>query len=246
LDNFINNEAARMVNPTEITRQNISYYNEIASGYDAILEEDAANAAIRSRVAQVFTSLVRSGCIMDFGGGTGQDSQWLAHRRYHVIFCEPSPAMREIAMKRSRAELPDASILFLDDNETDFRSWTSTFPLERRVDAVLANFAVMNCIPDIDLVFDKLAAVVKPGGWVVALVLENGLGKRLRSNFRSTLASLITGKPVRFFVDHNNSRQLVYIHSMRNIRRAIRNNFNFSHQEQLHGPGFRLICLQRR
>ena len=235
-----------MASHTEITRQNIAYYNAIAPGYDAILEEDAANAAVRSRVAEVFTSLVRGGCIIDFGGGTGQDSKWLANRRYHVIFCEPSPAMREIAIKRSRAELPDASILFLDDNESDFRAWTSSFPLERRVDAVLANFAVMNCIPDIDLVFDKLAAVVKPGGWVVTLVLENGLGKRLRSNFRSALTSLITGEPVGFFVDYNNSRQLVYIHSMRNIRRAVRNNFNFSHQEQLYGPGFRLICLQRR
>ena len=92
-----------MASHTEITRQNIAYYKAIATGYDAILEEDAANAAVRSRVAEVFTSLVRGGCIIDFGGGTGQDSKWLANRRYHVIFCEPSPAMREIAIKRSRA-----------------------------------------------------------------------------------------------------------------------------------------------
>ena len=41
--------------------------------------------------------------------------------------------------------------------QTDFRNWNAGFPFDQKVNAVLANFAVINCIPDIELLFEKLA-----------------------------------------------------------------------------------------
>ena len=135
-----------------INQQNISYYDEIAADYDAILKKDVTNLEVRKKVAEKFTSLVKAGSVLDFGGGTGQDMGWLSMHHYNIFFCEPSNGMRQIAMNRSEKDFADAKIYFVDQNKTDFRKWEVVIPFESKVDAVLANFAVFNCIPDIELV----------------------------------------------------------------------------------------------
>jgi SAM-dependent methyltransferase len=233
------------MNEELVSEQNISYYNAIAAGYDAMLSNDTANSIIRSEVAAHFTRLVKEGYVLDFGGGTGQDLGWLLRQRYHILFCEPSFAMRQIALERGMKEFPGADILFMDDTKTDFRNWEEDYPFERKMDAVLANFAVINCIPDIGLLFEKLAKTIKPGGVVLALMLDNSLRKRLRSNLKGTIYSWITGNPVNFFIDYNGSCQLVYIHSVKAIKRALGNKFEFKYLEGLEGFGFCLIHLTR-
>jgi SAM-dependent methyltransferase len=229
-----------------ITDQNISYYNEIANNYDEILDKDAANALSRGKVSAVFTNIVEGERVLDFGGGTGQDLRWLVKSSYEVLFCEPSLFMRNIAIERSRRQLPGANVRFLRDRECDFRSWPESFPETQKIDAVLANFAVINCIPDIRLLFAKFANLVRPGGLIVALVLENSLKKRLKSNFKGTLKSLFWREPATISIDYHGKRQVVYIHSMREIKRAIGDEFSFFYHEQLRGFGFRLICLRRK
>src|ERR1700685_2208155 len=112
-----------------ISRQNISYYNEIGPQYDAILDKDEANTIIREKVTTRFTNLVkRDAVVLDFGGGTGRDLVWLLQNHYRVIFCEPSAVMRLIAIERGKSAFPDAGISFLDDNKSDFRNWHDVFP----------------------------------------------------------------------------------------------------------------------
>src|ERR1700676_5350087 len=168
---------SKKMNNVQISRQNISYYNEIAADYDAILNKDSSNTIIRNKVAAKFISLVNGGSVLDFGGGTGQDLGWLLQNDYKIIFCEPSAAMRQIAIEWSKGEFPDAGISFFDDNKSDFRSWNAKFPFDQKVNAVLANFAVINCIPDIEFLFEKLALAMDPGGIVIALILDIGLVK---------------------------------------------------------------------
>ncbi|MDP9041293.1 MAG: hypothetical protein M3N30_04880, partial [Bacteroidota bacterium] len=60
------------MNNLRIGRQNIAYYDGIAADYDAILDRDSSNAIIRAKVADTFSSLVKSGTVLDFGGGTGR------------------------------------------------------------------------------------------------------------------------------------------------------------------------------
>ena len=230
----------------QISRQNISYYNGIAAGYDAILNKDANNSIVRAKVAAAFTSLVKGGNVLDFGGGTGRDVDWLMKQKYRIHFCEPSVSMRQIAIDRVNTEYPGGSIIFIDEKKTDFRSWNGVYPLGRKMDAVLANFAVINCIPDIGLLFEKLALILEPGGILIALVLDYGLLKRFRSNLRGTVHSLLSGNPVSFFIEHNGERQMVYIHSTNAIQKAAANNFEISHTESMHGFGFRLIHLVRK
>lgn len=226
----------------EISRQNISYYNEIAAEYDAILNKDSNNALIRKLVTDRFSAVVKKGRVLDFGGGTGQDLGWLTEQRYQIIFCEPSAAMRRHAAERNT----DAGIGFLEDDATDFRGWSPVFPFQQPVDAVLANFAVINCIPDIKFFFEKLALVVKPGGTVVALILDNSFRKRLRANAKATLQSVFSGNAVSISVNYNGSSQQVYIHSRSAIKKATVKHFELKLFEPLPGLGFCLMHLTRK
>jgi SAM-dependent methyltransferase len=239
---MIDMTSMKEMNDAEITRQNISYYNEIAAEYDAILNKDAKNAVVRKQVADRFIVAVKKGRVLDFGGGTGQDIDWLSKQSYEIIFCEPSIAMRKHAAERNAT----ARIIFLDDKSTDFREWSAVFPFEQAVDAVLANFAVINCIPDIKLFFEKLAMIVTPGGIVMALILDNSLPKRFRFNTKATVQSFFSGKPVSISVNYNGSSQQVYIHSRKAIERAAAKHFELKLFERLPGSGFCLIHLIRK
>jgi SAM-dependent methyltransferase len=229
-----------------ISSGNVSYYDRIADQYDTIQNNDKRNAAIRNRVAAFFTNLVKEGKVLDFGGGTGLDLNWLARRRYDISFCEPSAAMRKVAIERWRIELPGSSIVFLEDGQSDFRKWNAEFPFDKKVDAVLANFAVVNCIPDVRCLFEKLALVLSPGGVVVILVLDAGIIQKLRTNLKGTIRFLITGNPVDFHIDFNGERQLVQLYSTFEIRKAAKGYFRVVHSEQWSGFGFSLIHLMKK
>ncbi len=230
----------------QISRQNISYYDKIAENYDAILNDDVSNIIIRNTVAGRFSSLVKNGCVLDFGGGTGGDLGWLIQHQYQILFCEPSVGMREIAIHRVTNEFPGAMITFFDNDKSDFRNWNNVYPFEQKVDAVIANFAVINCIPDMQLLFDKLALSIKPGGTVLALLLDNSLLKRLKSNLKGTIKSFFTGNPISIFINYNDKQQLVFIHTTLKIRKAVKNKFDFIHIDRLRQFGFCLIHLRRK
>ncbi len=234
------------IDPGLISSQNKSYYDEIAAGYDGILNEDPSNESVRAKVTARFKAIVKTGTVMDFGGGTGRDLNWLVEEKYRIIFCEPSAGMRKIAVERSQIEFPQAPIRFLDESQTDFRNWDAGFPFEQKLNGVLANFAVINCIPDIELLFEKLAVVVAPGGIILALVLEAGLTKKLRSNLKGSIRSLFYGDPVSFHIDYNGKRQRVYLHSHKAIQKSAGTYFEIKHPERLNGSGFSLIHLIRK
>jgi SAM-dependent methyltransferase len=235
-----NNESIR------VSSVNILYYNEISGSYDAILNEDSKNALIRAKVASVFSSVVKGPDMLDFGGGTGLDLSWLLERGYRVFFCEPAISMRQLALNRVKNVYAASEIEFLDDGKTDFRNWSHLFPFERKLNAVLANFAVLNCIPDIDLLFAKLALVLEPGGIVIVLMLDNSLFKRFRTSLPGTIKSLLFGTAVSYPIEFKGDRQIVYIHSNRGIRRAANLQFKIVRTERLKGFGFCLIHLVRK
>src|SRR5258708_22098696 len=165
--------------------KNILYYNAIANEYDEMLDT-IPDKIVRERVADKFCSSVKDGVVLDFGGGTGLDIQWLTDKNFTVFFCEPSIGMRERAII-AHSNLPQDKIIFLDDSATDFRRWHLQLPFPIQVDAVLCNFAVLNCIPDIELLFQSLGLVIKRGGNMIALVLTKKVKNKLDITFRSIL-----------------------------------------------------------
>lgn len=228
----------------QTSRQNNSYYNAIAPDYDRMLEKDALNSAIRQKVADRFSQTVKAGRVLDFGGGTGLDIGWMSRNPYQISFCEPSYAMRKIAMERIKKDYPSVKISFLDESKTDFRTWDDSFPFEFKVQAILANFAVLNCIQDIELVFGKMALAIQSGGVVFVLVLDSSLKYRLRSNTKATLLSIFFGHPVTTRIDYNGKRQLVYLHSTKEMVKAFSPYFEHIDSETV--ANFKLIRLKRK
>ena len=52
--------------------------------------ENDADKIVRAKVANKFCDIVKDGGVLDFGGGTGLDIQWLTNKNFAVFFCEPS------------------------------------------------------------------------------------------------------------------------------------------------------------
>jgi SAM-dependent methyltransferase len=217
--------------------KNISYYNEIADEYDAIMENDRSNEIVRREVADKFLHTVAPGRVLDFGGGTGGDLGWLTDNYYHVFFCEPSTRMKQLAIIRHKRKILPGHVEFLSGSAVDFTSWDKDLPFYPPADAILANFAVVNCIEDIALLFRNLALVIRPGGGMIALVLRPKLLHRVRS-----LAGLA---PDTLEITYKEHAQTVFVHTMGDIRKASRAYFSFSSQKSLCGTVFSLIHLTR-
>lgn len=229
-----------------VIKGNISYYNEIAGSYDTILDEDHSNETVRKKVAQVFCDTVPKGIVLDFGGGTGRDLDWLCRQQYKIIFCEPAAAMRQKAILYNDTALHNASINFLTGDKTDFSNWDKTLPFIEKTDAVLLNFAVLNCIPGITLLFKQLFLVTKPGAHIFALILQHSFKKRYTSNFKGTVLSLLTGATVTYDIHFNGKRQQVYIHSAASIKKKAAKYFSFNSVTTIQGSGFSLLHLIRK
>jgi SAM-dependent methyltransferase len=213
--------------------ENISFYNEIANNYDSILDQESSNEIIRNRVKEKLISAVESGWVLDFGGGTGRDLDWMLNNRYKIIFCEPSAGMREKAMARYEDDTLAYNITFLQNDKVDFTNWHIDPPFSIKVDAILSDFAVINCIADIDLLFKNLAKIIKPGGHMIALMLNHGYNKTWRRKLRELIKSIISRKPVVINVKYNEHQQTVYIYSTGKIKKASAAYFDLCSRETL-------------
>src|SRR5258708_6014192 len=91
-------EVVQLFDKPSVIEQNTSYHNQAAGSYDQTMDKDPANKIIRQRVKEKLCSLLSSGRVLDFGGGTGLDLEWLTARSYQVLFCEPSVSMRAKAI----------------------------------------------------------------------------------------------------------------------------------------------------
>ncbi len=227
----------------EANGKNIAFYNEIADQYDIILDQDNSNEIVRERVKEKFLGTVAGGLVLDFGGGTGRDLDWLI-KKYQVVFCEPSEGMRQKAIDRYSDEPLNKNLTFLKKDQVDFATWASQVPFSPKADAILSDFAVINCIAGIDLLFENLAYVLKPGGDLVALVLSHDYKKKWRWKLREFLRSVVSGRPVIKNIQYKQHRQTVYFHSRDQIKKASAAYFEMRSTEAVFE--FSLIHLVRK
>jgi SAM-dependent methyltransferase len=226
-----------------VQQQNISYYDKVADEYNHALNGVASNEAVRQRVREKLQSLLPSGCVLDFGGGTGLDLGWLTASGYSVLFCEPSEAMRAKAIEYNNDTLHSDAIVFLATAQTDYNNWHPAPPLPRQVDAILSNFCPVNNIEDIRLLFSRLALAIKPGGHFVMLLLDIPFKKRFKWHRRNTLLSLLGKRPFVMQVQSGAFTQTAYVHTPADIRKAAAPYFDYRSAESLGGFGFVLVHL---
>jgi trans-aconitate 2-methyltransferase len=122
--------------------------------------------------------------VLDAGCGSGRVTELLAARlpRGRVIALDGSPAMIEAARDRLAP--------FGERIEFVVADLGQPLPIEGAVDAILST-ATFHWVPDHDALFANLAAILRPGGWLVAQC--GGVGNI--ATVRRALASIGDGWP---------------------------------------------------
>lgn len=144
-----------------------SAFDGLAGDYDEKFTTSSLGRALREivwhRLEETFASCRT---VLELGCGTGEDAIWLARRGVDVLASDASPRMIHIA--RAKAESAGCA------DRIEFRCAPMQQLLgqleNRAFDAVFSDFGAINCVRDLSSLAAELAAVVRPGGrllWVV-------------------------------------------------------------------------------
>lgn len=136
---------------------------------------------VRDRFQELaLSSLPPGASVLDFGAGTGIDAKAYAAKGHPTFVYEPSEANCGYLALHCREDIERKAIAIVNS------------PLDCKVHAVTANFAVLNHIPDQAALFDQLSQVVHPGGFVLASMLNPYyLGDARYSWWRANLLNLL-------------------------------------------------------
>lgn len=136
-------------------------FDAIASRFDERFGNWESVAAQRRAVRRALVRAFRPGSrILEVGGGTGEDSRFLAQQGFQLVLTDASSAMvnqarAKIAPLGGRAEVACAEHLELFA-ETLSNQGRGTF------DGAFSNFAPLNCVEDLKPVARGLARMLKP------------------------------------------------------------------------------------
>jgi SAM-dependent methyltransferase len=221
----------------------IAYYDLIAGVYNEHMTD--SDRQVRGKVASVFASYVAGGNVLDFGGGTGLDLPWLLGLGYHVFFLEPSAGMRKLARQEVYLSLGPGMPVFLD-KDTDIGGWSPDhLPFTEKMQGILADFAVLNCLADLKGFFQKMSLVSQPGAHVVICVLDLPWLAVLRAfGLRAALQRLLWGS-VTVPNSDGGIRHKTYIRSMRRYRRAAGRYFRPLTRIRLQANHFSLLIFKK-
>jgi SAM-dependent methyltransferase len=203
-------------------RRTSAYYDRTATEYDRQVEGLAANRAIRdafrSRVSELAGA---SGTILDFGCGTGTDAAWYEARGHRVVAYDISSGMVNVLRSVNVDAVARERILPVAGNLDDLEQTLRTLP---PVDAIAANFAVLNHVHDLEPLFHTLSTHLRSGASLVASLLNpvHRSDMRQRWWWRGALQSLRSGA-----IEYRGD-VTTYRHYLRTIRRASRPHLELS------------------
>jgi ubiquinone/menaquinone biosynthesis C-methylase UbiE len=167
-------------------------FDAVADGYDLTFTQPLLGQWLRKAVQRQLAERVQpDDHVLELGCGTGEDALWLAQRGARVTATDASSAMLEIAARKAAAAGLADRISFAQLDLSHAPAWQQ--PEQNHYDKVLANFGVLNCLPDHRALAATLAQWLRPGGlvalvlmspfcpWEIAWHLAHG---RIRSAFR--------------------------------------------------------------
>jgi SAM-dependent methyltransferase len=133
----------------------------VGEDYHAFITTSARNIRARARFQRLASAvLAPGGTVLDFGAGTGIDALLYADRGHRVQVYEPDPSMLGYLRNHCAAGIEAGRI-----SEADMVPRIA-------LDAVTANFAVLNLIDDRVALFKRLHGLLKPGGTILLSVLN--------------------------------------------------------------------------
>ena len=135
--------------------------------YDAFGEDHPNLARMRFRVRDHIRTLAPSGGqLLELNAGTGADAAVLAASGFYVLATDISPGM--LAQSRFKAAQPELEGR-LDIRQLSFTDLASLG--DGPFDLVFSNMGGLNCIPDLRIVTRELHRLLKPGGFVVFVIM---------------------------------------------------------------------------
>ncbi len=153
---------------TESLQFDETAFDPMAADYDASFTATRLGRELRSTVwKQLDLSLPERGRIAEIGCGTGEDAVHLALNGYQVLATDASQQMLEVAAAKARQAGCEDMIEF------------AHVPMERLAselagecfDGVFSNFGVFNCASDSAALARDVAALLKPGAPLVAVLM---------------------------------------------------------------------------
>jgi SAM-dependent methyltransferase len=159
-------------------------FDAVAAEYDTHFTNNRLGRWLRQAVYSYLAEVLGPGDrVLELGCGTGEDAIWLARRGAEIVATDASVAMLEIASGKARAAGVDAQISFaefdllsLGQTAPGGDSASSLIPNPRhphtQYDAVLANFGVLNCLAERNVLAEMLAQSVRPGGHIVLVLMS--------------------------------------------------------------------------
>ena len=144
-------------------------FDAIASDFDhrfgAWRSVAAQRRAVRAALLQVFP---RCGHILELGGGTGEDAEFLAGCGYDILLTDPSPAM--VALARAKLTPFGAQAEIAAGEEIEEFAAHHLSVGGALFDGAFSNFASLNCIADLNPLARGLARLLKPGAAAMLVV----------------------------------------------------------------------------
>lgn len=129
--------------------------------YHELFLSSKRDLAVRDTFQRMTLNLLANGAdVLDFGAGTGIDAKAYAAKGHRTFVYEPAASMREHLERYCRDEIVRGTVVKLAS------------PATCKVQAVTANFAVLNHFADHTSLFDELSGVVCHGGFVLASMLN--------------------------------------------------------------------------
>jgi ubiquinone/menaquinone biosynthesis C-methylase UbiE len=149
--------------------------------YHKFIQTSQRDRDVRDRFQKMALDLLPKGAdVLDFGAGTGIDAKAYAANGHQTFVYEPSEAMCEYLAEYCHDELTRKTINAVAS------------PLACKVQAVTANFAVLNHFADHTLLFEELSRVVHHGGFVLVNMLNPYyLGDARYSWWRANVVNLM-------------------------------------------------------
>ena len=141
-------------------------FDAVADRFDARYGDWKSVAAQRRAVrAALLNAFPRGARVLEIGGGTGQDADWLAARGREVLLTDASPSMVRIAThKLAGRGLPPPVVAPAENIGAVLGRATLPF------DGAFSNFAALNCVRDLGAVRRALAPLVRPGGRMLIVI----------------------------------------------------------------------------
>jgi len=129
--------------------------------YHDFMQTSQRDLEVRGRFQRMALELLPAEAeMLDFGAGTGIDAKLYAAHGHPTFVYEPSQAMHDYLVRHCRDEIARNSIIPV------------ARPLTRNVQAITANFAVLNHIVDHRSLFYEFSRVIDRGGFVLASMLS--------------------------------------------------------------------------